>query len=375
MTDRRRLVLLALLAVVAIVAALLLRRVLATVFFAVTVAYVLVPLYRWLRRRGLPRWWASAVSTFVAFGAAVALLLPIGAVLYLRRGQLVAFLRSLPETVVIDVAGFVYSVDTGEATALLTSYLTRLAIGIVGATPELVAHATVFAFVVFGLLLGRPQVRRAFLRPVPDEYHDVAQSFHDRTRETLFALYVIQAATALGTFVIAFGVFWLLGYPYPVTLAVIAGILQFLPVVGPSLLVIAIGAYEFSVGTYADGLLVLALGLVLVGFLPDAVIRPRLARETAGLPSSLYFVGFVGGLLSLGPVGIIAGPLVLALLVESLSLLAREDGDGAAEPGAADEVEPDPPRDFDRQPDLAGRRDAGAPHDRQPDPSPDSSTE
>lgn len=101
---------------------------------------------------------------------------------------------------------------------------------------------------------------------------------------------------------------------------------------------IAIGAYEISVGAYPRAAVVLALGLLLVGFLPDAVIRPRLARTAAGLPSCLYFVGFVGGLLSLAPVGIIAGPLVLALLVESLSLLAQEDGPGEP-PG--DVAEPD----------------------------------
>ena len=371
MADRRRLVLLALLAVTAVAAALLLRQVLATVFFAITVAYVLVPLYRWLRRRGLPRWWASAVSTAVAFGAAAALLIPVAVVLYLRRTQLVDLLASLPDEIVVDVAGFVYVVGSGEVTALATAYLTQLALGLVRAAPELSAHATVFAFVVFGLLLGRPQVRRAFLRPVPHDYHDVAQSFHDRTRETLFALYVIQAATALGTFVIALAVFSLLGYPYPITLAVVAGVLQFLPVVGPSLLVLAIGAYEFSVGAYADGLLVLALGLVLVGFLPDAVIRPRLARETAGIPSSLYFVGFVGGLLSLGPVGIIAGPLVLALLVEALSLLAREDGDGAVDAESAIPAAPDPPQDAGASSD----RRADPPSDPQPDQTPDSTTE
>jgi predicted PurR-regulated permease PerM len=62
-----------------------------------------------------------------------------------------------------------------------------------------------------------------------------------------------------------------------------------------------------------------ALGLVLVGFLPDAVIRTKLAGRTADLPASLHFVGFVGGVLTLGLIGFIAGPL----LVESLVLLSE----------------------------------------------------
>ena len=70
--------------------------------------------------------------------------------------------------------------------------------------------------------------------------------------------------------------------------------------------------------------LVFVLGSLLVAWLPDVVIRPRLARETADLPGSLYFVGFVGGLLTLGPVGVIAGPLAVALVVEMAELLTDE---------------------------------------------------
>ena len=346
MPDHRRIVLLSVLAVTALATAILLRRVLATVFFALTVAYVLVPVYQWLRRRGLPRWWASTVSTSIAFAAVVVLVLPLLAVLYFRRGQLIGLLASLPDSVTLEVAEFVYVVDIPEVTSLAAARLTQLAIGIAQSTPEIAAHATVFAFVVFGFLFGRSQLRRALLLPIPDAYHDVPQALHERTRDTLFALYVIQAATSAGTFAIALVVFWALGYDAPVTLAVIAGILQFLPVVGPSLLVIAVAGYEVSVGAYPRAAILLAIGLLLIGFLPDAVIRPRLARTTAGLPSSLYFVGFTGGLLSLGPVGIIAGPLVLALLVESLSLLAHEDGldeaDGPVEQSPAPDVPPPP---------------------------------
>lgn len=325
MSTRRRSFLYALLGVIGLAAAVLLHQVLATVFFGVTVATVLVPYFQWLKRRGLPPWWASAVATLSALVVAISLFLPIAAVLYTRRTQLLGLLASLPDSFVIGVAEFTYVVDTGEVAARVAAYVTGLAIGLVRATPEVAAHATVLGFVVFGMLVGRPQFHRALMLPVPDGYHDVLHALYDRVSETLFALYVIQAATALATFLIAVVVFWALGYQSPVTLAVIAGLLQFLPVVGPSLLVIALAAYEASLGDYFAAGLVLAFGLSLVGFLPDAIIRPRLARETAGLPSSLYFVGFVGGLLSVGPVGVIAGPLVVALLVETLSLLAREE--------------------------------------------------
>ena len=304
--------------------AVIFRGILGTVFFAVTVAVVLVPLVEVIERRGLSPWWAAVVGTVAAFGGGLAVFVPLGAVLYLRRAAALALLRSLPDAVTLSVAGFEYVVDAGEVTAFLASRLTRLALDLAAQAPVIGAKLAVFGFVVFALLYRGDRLRLATLAALPDDYHDVAEAFHARTRSTLFSLYVIQAATALATFVVALVLFLALGVRFPLTLAFVAGVLQFLPVVGPSLVILGLVVAELVAGDVTGAAVVGVLGLVLVGFLPDAVLRPRLARETAQLPASLYFVGFTGGLLGLGPVGIIAGPLVVALLLEALGLLAAE---------------------------------------------------
>jgi predicted PurR-regulated permease PerM len=195
---------------------------------------------------------------------------------------------------------------------------------IAGAAPVLALKAFLFVFLVYGLLLRPGNVRRATLRLVPGEYHDVVLALHRCVRDTLYALYVLQAATALGTFVVAYVVFTLLGYDSAFTLSVFSGLLQFIPVLGPSLLVAAVAVGQALAGEVTAALLVASTGLVLIGFLPDALIRPRLASLTTGMPASLYFVGFTGGTLSLGVVGVIAGPLVVALLVEVVELITDE---------------------------------------------------
>lgn len=297
---------------------------LATIFFGLTVATVLVPVVRWLQSRGLPRWWASAVATGLAVVGGVAVLLPVGIVLYIRRRQAIALITSIPDQFQIEAFGLAYAVETADLSRIAITYLRNVAVSLAQGTPLLIAQAIVFVFVVFALVHRREAVGRALLAPLPSEYHDIATGLYDRFRETAFALYIIQAATAAGTFLIASVFFVALGYQYPITLGVAAGILQFLPVVGPSIVIIGLAALELSVGAVNRAAIVLLLGLVLVAALPDAVLRPRLARETARLPASLYFVGFTGGILSLGPVGVIAGPLVVALLVELLAILADE---------------------------------------------------
>jgi predicted PurR-regulated permease PerM len=312
------------LAAVTAVTIAILKGLIGTIFFAITVAYVLVPLADRLERRGLPEWWAAAGSTAAAFVFGLALFIPIGAVLYVRRRAAIELLQSLPDSVTVSVGEFAYVVEAGQVTAFLARELTALALSLARSTPVLMAKLVVFAFVVFALVYRGDRLHRALLGPLPDEYHDIGHALNDRVRETLFSLYIIQALTAVATFVVALGLFLVLGVRYPVTLAVLAGVLQFLPVVGPSLVIAGIVIAELLAGDLGGAAVIGVLGVVLVGVLPDALLRPRLARETARLPASLYFVGFTGGLLSLGPVGIIAGPIVVALLIEVLSMLSHE---------------------------------------------------
>nr|WP_272931522.1 AI-2E family transporter [Halobacterium noricense] len=233
-------------------------------------------------------------------------------------------LEGLPEVVTLAFYGYEYPIEVGTVTDIALSFLAEFAVDAAVALPELALKFTLFGMVVFGLLLAHEDAERALIATVPGAYHDVVRSLARRASATLYAIYVLQAVTALATTVVALPVFLALGVPYPVTLAALAGILQFIPIVGPSLVVGAVALYWASIGNVSGAILVVVVAGVLVAWLPDVIVRPRLSRRTADLPGSLYFVGFTGGLLTVGPIGIIAGPLVVALVVEAASLLADE---------------------------------------------------
>jgi predicted PurR-regulated permease PerM len=311
-----------------LVAVFILRSVIGTVFVAITVAYVLYPLERWLNRRpGIGPRIAAGVCTVVAFLAVVAILTPLAVAFYLRRGAFFAFLSDLPAELVVEFAEMTYTVDVEGLLTMIRNAATAIAGDIARALPELALQLFLFALVVYGLLLKPTKVRGAVLQPAPDAYHDVVLALHTRTRDTLYGLYVLQAATALGTFAVAWVVFTLLGYEAAFVLAALCGLLQFIPVLGPSLIVAGLGALALFQGDVALAITVTAVGLVAIGFLPDALIRPRLAAWTTGMPATLYFIGFVGGVLSVGVVGVIAGPLIVALVAETVEILSA---DGAA---------------------------------------------
>ncbi|MDS0261662.1 AI-2E family transporter [Haloarcula sp. S1CR25-12] len=325
-TRQRTYVLAGLLVLLVSLSMVLLSSVLATVFFAITVAYVLFPLSEWFVDQGLSKRIAAAVSTGIAFVAGSLVLLPLVFVVYRRRRDLFAFFVRLPDEILLSVGEFTYVVDVQAALVALRDGTADVAVGFASETPILALKAVLFTLLVYAML-WRPNAPSAVVyRTVPKPYHDVVSRFHKRLRSTLYAIYVLQAATAFGTFLVAWVLFALLGYNGAFALAVAAGILQFVPVVGPSVVILAIAAAKAVAGDAVGAVVVTVLGLTLVGFLPDAVIRPRLARYTTGMPASLYFVGFTGGILSMGLIGFIAGPVVIALLVEAVNLLAAEHG-------------------------------------------------
>lgn len=322
MQPNRRTVLAALLAAMLALTAFVLADVLATVVFAITVAYVLYPLQQALRGRGFSTRAAAIAATATAFLAILAIAVPFVYLLYSRRAEFVTFLRSIPSEIPVEVSGFSYVVETAPLLDATVAAIRALATSVATTAPVFALKVLLLVMVVYGLLYAPTAPRVALLRLCPGEYHDVLFALHRRTANTLRAIYVLQAATAFGTFVVAFGLFALLGYSSPSALAVVAGMLQFIPVLGPSIVILALAGMDVVAGNAVRALLVAGLGLFFVGFVPDAVIRPRLAGETTDLPVSVYFVGFVGGLLSLGAIGFVLGPLVVALFAEVVNLLS-----------------------------------------------------
>lgn len=321
---RRRTVLVTTFAIALVLAAAALADVLATLFVAGTAAYVAAVPYEWLRDRGVGAWWAGTATTAAVYLVTLLAVAPLFIVLYQRRESLLAILRGLEETYAFDLLGVPVVLTTAEVVTAVQAAIRTIAFELAAAVPVLGIKFTLFGMAVFALLLRGDEARAGLLTVVPPGFHEDALAVNRRVRNTVFALYGLQVATAFGTFLVALPVFWLLGLEFYVTLAVLAGLLQFLPIVGPSILVVAVAVGELLAGDVQGAILVGILGWLLIAFLPDLVIRPRLAAYTTDLPGSLYFIGFAGGLLSLGAVGIIAGPVAIAVLAEAGSLLATD---------------------------------------------------
>jgi predicted PurR-regulated permease PerM len=97
----------------------------------------------------------------------------------------------------------------------------------------------------------------------------------------------------------------------PVVFGVLAALLAMLPVGGTALVWGPAAIWLFLDGRWGFGIFMLAWGTMLSGL--DNVLRPLLISGRARISALAVFIGVLGGIPAFGPIGIIAGPVVLSL--------------------------------------------------------------
>lgn len=294
-----------------------------TVLFSLSAVYMLYPLRRRLVSRGFSERRASFLVTLGAFAALVILVVPFVFFGYQRIGVLTSFISELPAKLNLDVLGTNYTLDTSTLIEMARQRLSDTAVKIASALPSVALKSFLSLFVVFGVLYRPEAVVKYIMAVPPDSMTENVRGFHRRIRETLYGIYVVQAATATVTFLFSLPVFYFLGYEPFFALALFAGLLQFIPVLGPSLMIVGISAVDLLLGNVVRAFLNFTIGLIVIGALPDVILRPWLANKTMGQPALLYFLGFIGGVLTFGAAGVIVGPLVTALVLETLEQISE----------------------------------------------------
>jgi predicted PurR-regulated permease PerM len=113
-----------------------------------------------------------------------------------------------------------------------------------------------------------------------------------------------------------------LGVPYWELLALLTAAAGLLPIGGTALVWIPIAGYlAFTVGWTPAILLVAWAALVLA--LVDNVVKPLAMGHGTGLPTVALFFGLAGGVEAYGPLGIFAGPAIIALFASLLHVYRR----------------------------------------------------
>ncbi|SMH48777.1 AI-2E family transporter [Mesorhizobium australicum] len=128
------------------------------------------------------------------------------------------------------------------------------------------------------------------------------------------------SSTVTGMTIIAFGegivlgvAYYIAGVPSPVTLGVITGVMALIPG-GAPLSMTLVSIYLAASGSPFAGIALFAWGTIEL-FVVDKTIRPKLVGGPIKLPFLPTIFGLVGGVKTMGFLGLFVGPVLMALLV------------------------------------------------------------
>lgn len=330
--ERRRSSTIVILFIIAILIAAIIafRSLFEVIIVALSLAVIVTPLFRYMENRLGSRRIAAMVTTLLV------LLLFVGTislaiwVVYNNREFIGEIL-----TIIVDLFRGVEEVPFTSGIPLSFDQLSQwagdqviviadLIAAFIRDLPLLVIQVLIMFLGIYLFLLYGDQIWTGLVSRLPAT---TKHAFARMTRpivDTFYAIYVVHFSTAALTFILALPFFTLLGYGHVLFFALVAGIFQLFPMIGDSALMIFLLIYAISQGDIRGALLIIFVGYPIVTAFPDMYYRPLMMGNRTAIHPVLMWIGFFGGVLALGTIGILLGPLFIAIIVSGYAVLIEE---------------------------------------------------
>lgn len=308
--------------------------VIAVVFFPIH-----VQIQRWLRRPSLTALASILVVVLLVIVPAVAIVLAIkGEVedLYAlidqkstESGGLSPYLTQLLERPMqwigryVDLSQFDLRASLLGRLRELSSFFVAEGWMIVGGLTTFVVNAVITLFTLFFLFREGRSMRRRLAAVLPLTSEQVEKLFSGIENTIIGTVYGgLVVAAVQGTLV---GLaLWILGVPSPVLWGVVASFFALLPLVGTAAVWVPASIYLLASGSWGKAVILVVVGVFIVGTI-DNWLRPILIGSRVQMHTLLIFFAVFGGVNVFGFLGLIIGPVTLAVTMTLLGLL-RDEG-------------------------------------------------
>ncbi len=308
----------------------LLRPFLPALSLAVVLSVLMNPLYRrWKALRG-----ENMAALATVFATIFIVLIPLViavALLYSQLSGLVGQLQEVPgetasiETFVADadkrLAGVKQQIgvqfDLVEWFNKNRDRITEAAqqgVGQVAVTAGKGIFSIVVAlFVMFYMLRDGHRLREPAAELLPFAKERSFRMF-ERVGATIRAVFLAVVVVSAVQSTLAFLTYWACGAPSPAVLAAITFIFCLIPLLGAPAVYVPVALILFSQGKVVPAIIVLVVGFGVISQI-DNLLRPYYIGSYVSFHVVGVFLSLLGGVLTIGPLGLMVGPVLLTLLL------------------------------------------------------------
>lgn len=190
--------------------------------------------------------------------------------------------------------------------------------GLVGMVSGLFISLVLTLFLTFYFIRDGERLVLWFksLVPLPKE---VSDSLIDRTRKTTWSVVKGHILVAIVSGIVGGIGFYIVGISNVMFWTFLMIILSFIPMVGSTIVWLPAAAYLALVGELYSGVFLFLYGLVVMGAV-DNIVRPLVVDKESDLHPASIIIGVIGGLYLFGAIGMLIGPIVIAVFKSALTV-------------------------------------------------------
>jgi predicted PurR-regulated permease PerM len=197
-------------------------------------------------------------------------------------------------------------------------------LGFVGGAVGFIIEVFFVIFTMYYLFRDGERLRAAAYEMVPLSGAHAREIF-DRTGEVISASVYGVLVIAVIQGVLGGLAFWVLGLPSALLWGVVMIFLSMIPMAGAFIVWVPAAIYLAITGHWPSAIILTVWGAVFIGSI-DNFLRPKLVGERTRLHELLVFFSVLGGLQVFGVLGLVLGPVIVAITIALLDVLRHVDG-------------------------------------------------
>jgi predicted PurR-regulated permease PerM len=196
-------------------------------------------------------------------------------------------------------------------------------LGFVGGAVGFVVEIFFVIFTMYYFFRDGERMREAVYSVLPLNDRR-AHEIIDRTQEVISASVYGVLVIALIQGALGGLAFWALGLPSPLLWGVVMVFLSMIPMAGAFVVWVPAAIYLVATGHWGKAIMLTVWGALVIGTV-DNFLRPKLVGEKTRLHELLIFFSVLGGLQVFGVIGLVLGPVVVAITIALLDVLRSAD--------------------------------------------------
>lgn len=203
------------------------------------------------------------------------------------------------------------------------SYTANTVVNLLSSIPLLAAQLLILIFTVFYFAKDGDKVVQYVKDVIPANDKKFYLEIFDSADDVLKSIIVGNVIPAVILGILSGFLYFFLGYPYVILLAIISGVAMFIPIIGPWIVYGAIGIFSILIGNTFQGVMVIIFGW-LIETSTDFYIRPRISVQYSEVHPLVFLLGFIYGAITLGIPGLFIGPLIIGITYAAYKIYRKE---------------------------------------------------